>query len=237
MKGAREPQAQDVMSTSVATIGAGATVREAARLMAERRVSALPVIDERGRVAGIVSEGDLVRRSELGAAASGSWWLRALTEDTARDYQKSHGTSVRDVMTSPALSVRRATPLPQVARLMEKHRIKRLPVIERGRLVGIVSRADLVRRLATAAAARARESSAGRTLRLRVLDEIGEAAGEVLHFNVTVQEGTVHLWGGAASAAQQKALRAAAKAAKGVRRVEDHTFVVPPRLTGALRAG
>jgi CBS domain-containing protein len=146
-------QAQDVMTTWVATVGDGATVREAAKLMAERRVSALPVLDEKDRLVGIVSEGDLVRRSELGTTdAEGSWWLRVLAENTARDYVKAHATAVRDVMTSPVVSVRRSTPLREVARLLEKHRIKRVPVLQGGRLVGVVSRADLVRRLAAAPA-------------------------------------------------------------------------------------
>jgi CBS domain-containing protein len=153
-------QARDVMTTRVAAIGADATVREAARLMVERRVSALPVLGDQGRVAGIVSEGDLVRRSELGTgAATGSWWLRVLAEDTARDYVKTHGVAVREVMTRPVVSVRRSTPLREIVRLLEKHRIKRVPVLEAGRLVGIVSRADLVRRLAAAPAPRVRRSA------------------------------------------------------------------------------
>src|SRR3970040_584576 len=97
-------QAQDVMTTVVATIPADATVQEAAKLMLERRISALPVMDGKDRVIGVVSEGDLVRRSELGTDAARSWWLRAFAEDAAADYLKTHGASVRDVMTNPARS-------------------------------------------------------------------------------------------------------------------------------------
>lgn len=140
--------AQEVMTTSVATIGAGATVREAARLMLERRVSALPVTDEKKRVVGIVSEGDLVRRRELDTETEGSWWLLALAQGAAREYRKTHGTTVRDVMTRPVIGVRPSASLRQIARLLEKHGIKRVPVLDAGRLVGIVSRADLVRELA-----------------------------------------------------------------------------------------
>jgi CBS domain-containing protein len=141
-------QAQDVMTTWVATIGAGATVREAARLMAERKVSALPVLDDEDRMIGIVSEGDLVRRAELGTETAGSWWLVALAKDAAADYRRTHGVTVSDVMTHPVLSVAPTASLREVAQLMEKHRIKRLPVLDAGRLAGIVSRADLVRSLA-----------------------------------------------------------------------------------------
>jgi CBS domain-containing protein len=140
--------AQDVMTTWVATIGENATVREAAKLMAERKVSALPVLDAEDRIIGIVSEGDLVRRAELGTETAGSWWLVALAKDAAADYRKTHGRTMHDVMTHPVVSVRPTTPLREVAELMEKHRIKRVPVLDAGRLVGIVSRADLVRSLA-----------------------------------------------------------------------------------------
>jgi CBS domain-containing protein len=141
-------QAKDVMTGSVATIGTGATVREAAKLMLERGVSALPVVDGDGIVAGIVSEGDLVRRTELGTETAGSWWLVPLAEGAARDYRKSHASTVRDVMTRPVIWVRPSLPLAKIAKLMHERRIKRVPVLDAGRLVGIVSRADLVRQLA-----------------------------------------------------------------------------------------
>lgn len=141
-------QAQDVMTKQVAAIGAGASVREAARLMLERGVSALPVLNDKARVIGIVSEGDLVRRRELDTETEGSWWLLALAQGAARDYLKTHGATVRDVMTRPVIGVRPSASLKQVARLLQKHDIKRVPVLVEGRVVGIVSRADLVRQLA-----------------------------------------------------------------------------------------
>jgi CBS domain-containing protein len=141
-------QAQEVMTTKVATIGAGASVREAARVMLERGVSALPVLNDKERVVGIVSEGDLVRRRELDTETEGSWWLVALAQGAARDYLKTHGTTVRDVMTRPVIGVRPSASLKQVAKLLQKHGIKRVPVLVEGRVVGIVSRADLVRQLA-----------------------------------------------------------------------------------------
>jgi len=141
-------QAQDVMTTRVATIGAGASVREAARLMHERGVSALPVLNDKARVIGMVSEGDLVRRRELDTETEGSWWLVALAQGAARDYLTTHGTTVRDVMTRPVIGVRPSASLKQIARLLHRRGIKRVPVLDAGRLVGIVSRADLVRQLA-----------------------------------------------------------------------------------------
>ena len=228
-------QAQDVMTTVVATVPADASVREAAKVMLERGVSALPVMDTKDRVVGIVSEGDLLRRPELGTYAARSWWLQVFAEDAARDYLKTHGTRVREVMTSPAVSVRRKTPLNEIARLLEKRRIKRVPVLEAGRLVGIVSRADLVRRLATASAAPVRLAPSDRALRKQVLEQVSQSGVQAIYVNVIVERGTVHLWGGVSTAAEQKALRIAARAV-GARRVEDHTFVMPPRLVGALGA-
>lgn len=229
-------QAQDVMTTKVTTIEAGATVREAARRMLERRVSALPVVDDRGRVIGVVSEGDLVRRAELGTESARSWWLRMFAEDGARDYIRTHGAAVADVMTQPAIGVRRATPLHEVARLMEKHRVKRLLVLEAGRLVGIVSRADLVRRIATAPAKASRRMRGDRALRKAVLEEIKRARVDATYANVTVESGTVHLWGGLRTEVEQKALRAAARVAAGRRKVEDHTVVLPPLVVAGLGA-
>jgi CBS-domain-containing membrane protein len=229
-------QAQDVMSTVVATIPAGATVKEAAKLMLERGVSALPVMDSKDRVIGIVSEGDLVRRTELGTDSARSWWLRAFAEDSARDYLKTHGASVGEVMTSPPVTVRRSTPLHEIARLLEKHRIKRVPVLEAGRLVGIVSRADLVRRLAAAPARPATPArrASDRALRREVLKQVRQSGIDLLYVNVTVEHAVVHLWGGARSRLEQKALRLAAKEVDGVRQVEDHTSVIPLRVAAAL---
>ncbi len=208
-------QARDVMTTWVTTIGQDATVKEAAKLMLERGVSALPVLDEKERLAGIISEGDLVRRAELGTGQARSWWLRlfaATSESAAADFVKTHG-----------------------ALLLEKHRIKRVPVVRAGRLVGIVSRADLVRRLATLPAKPARPTD-DRTLRRRMLERLKESGVDATYLNVSVSGRVLHLWGGVRSEAERQALRVAAEGVPGLRKVEDHTFVMPVRLQGSLGA-
>ena len=227
-------QAQDVMTTAVATIRPDATVREAAQLMLERRVSALPVVDGKEHLIGIVSEGDLVRRRELGTDVPRSWWLGFFAEDAARDYLKTHGAAVRDVMTSPVVSVRRATPLHEVARLLEKHRIKRVPVLQAGQLAGIVSRADLVRRIATAPERRTARTASDRALRRQVLKALQRSGSDLAYVNITVEHGVVHLWGAVRSNHERKALSVAAKAVGGVRKVQDHTSVMPLRVAVAL---
>ena len=229
-------QAQDLMTTVVATIPADATVQEAAKLMLERRISALPVMDEKDRVVGVISEGDLMRRAELGTDDVRSWWLRALAENAARDFIRTHGTAVRDVMSAPVVSVRPTAPLQDIARLFEKHRIKRVPVLKAGRLVGIVSRADLVRRLATLPVRDARRAVDDRVLRRQVQEKVGKSGVDAVYVNITVDGGTAHLWGGVGSDVEKKALRVAAKSVTGVRKVEDHTYVMPPRIRAALGA-
>jgi CBS domain-containing protein len=217
------------MTTVVATIPAAATVRDAARLMLERGVSALPVMDRKNRVVGIVSEGDLVRRAEIGTDAPRAWWLGLFAERAARDYLKAHGALVRDVMTSPVVSARHTTPLAEIAHLLEKHRIKRVPVLEAGRLVGIVSRVDLVRQLVTSRAASrvTARTAKDRALRREVLENLERSGADLRYVNATVEHGVVHLWGSLPSRSQQKALRLAAKSIDGVRKVEDHTAVMP----------
>lgn len=230
-------QARDVMTTSVATIGLDGTIREAAKLMLERRVSALPVLDQKDRLVGIISEGDLVRRAELGTDQARSWWLRLLAingENAAADYVKTHGTRVRDVMTSTVISVTEATPLEKIALLLEKHRIKRVPVIRTGKPVGIVSRADLVRELAITPPVKRPSSSDDRSLRRSALKRLRECGADTIYVNVSVSSGTLHLWGGVRSEGEHQALRVAAEGVPGLRKVEDHTFVMPQHVLGAL---
>jgi CBS domain-containing protein len=223
-------QAQDVMTTAVITIAASATVKEAAKRMLQRRISALPVVGVNDRVIGMVSEGDLMRRVEIGTDAPRSWWLRLLGEDAARDYMRMHGRYVRDVMASPVVSVRRKTPLKEVAQLLEKHQIKRVPVLEGARLIGIVSRADLVRRFATAPERPAARTSSDRALRGFVLERVARSRVDATYVNITVEHRTVHLWGSMRSNGERRVLRVAAESVEGVRKVEDHTKVMPMRV-------
>ena len=230
-------QARDVMTTSVATIRQDATVREAAKLMIGRGVSALPVLDQKGQLVGIISEGDLVRRAELGTDQARSWWLRLMSgEGAAADYVKTHSTRVRDVMTRSVISVTEATTIEKIALLLEKHRIKRVSVIRSGQPVGIVSRADLVRQLAIAPTAKRLSLNDDRSLRRRVLKRLRESGVDDTYVNASVSGGTLHLWGGVRSGAQRQALRVAAEGVPGLRKIEDHTCVMPQRLQGWLGA-
>ena len=143
-------RATDVMTTGVITVDENATVPEAAKLMATHGISAVPVVDKNDRVIGMVSEGDLLHRAETGTERRRSWWLEMMssTNRLASEYITSHSGKVKDVMTRDVLSVTEDTPVPDIAVLLETNRIKRVPVLRDGKLVGIVSRANLVRTLA-----------------------------------------------------------------------------------------
>lgn len=148
--------AKDIMSTRVASIAPDMSVRLAAKLMLKRKVSALLVLDSKRRPIGVLSEGDLVHRIELDTRKKGSWWLNLLTpdRDLARDYARAHGRKVADAMSRQVVTITPDTKLPAIVALLDKHRIKRVPVVgEGGRVVGVVSRADVLGAFAKAALA------------------------------------------------------------------------------------
>jgi CBS domain-containing protein len=223
-------RATDVMTSEVVTVDENASVQTAAKLMAERGISALPVVDRHNRVIGIVSEGDLMHRAETGTERRRAWWLDMLssTNRLAADYIKSHGGKVKDVMTRDVVSVTDATPVADIAAVLETNRIKRVPVLRDGRLVGIVSRANLVRALAMTISERPSGAEADdRTIRDRLLAEFrAQRWAEVAPENVMVKDGVVHLWSSYLSEEERRALIVAAEGIPGVRLVEDHMRAV-----------
>src|SRR5271169_7036037 len=219
-------RASDVMTSEVISVDENATVPAVARLLAERGISAVPVVDKDDRVIGMVSEGDLLHRSETGTEKCRSWWLEmmASTNQLAGDYIKSHSANVKDVMTRDVISVSDTTPLADIAILLEANRIKRVPVVRDGKLVGIVSRANLVRALAmTVNEPPSSVALDDRTIRDELLAELkAQKWAEVSPANVTVKDGVVHLWSSYLSEQEKRALVVAAENTAGVRRVEDH---------------
>lgn len=219
-------RAVEVMTTKVITVGENASVAEVAKILAERGISAVPVVDKENRVIGMVSEGDLLHRTETGTEKRRSWWLEmmASTNQLAGDYIKSHSANVNDVMTRDVISVSDTTPLADIAILLEANRIKRVPVVRDGKLVGIVSRANLVRALAmTVNEPPSSVELDDRTIRDRLLAELkAQKWAEVSPANVTVKNGVVHLWSSYLSELEKRALVVAAENTPGVRRVEDH---------------
>ena len=215
---------RDVMVTPVITVTPSTTVKEVAGLFLEKRISAAPVVDSQEKLVGIVSEGDLLHRVEAGTERHHSWWLEAfIGNDTlAAEYVKAHGLRVSDVMTSRVVTASPQTPLHEVATLMEKNAIKRVPVLENGQLVGIVSRANLIQAVATARKMLDIPLS-DTTIRENVLSHLKKQPWtHTTMLNVTVNAGVVDLWGVAESAAERKAIKVAAESTLGVSAVNDH---------------
>jgi CBS domain-containing protein len=226
-------QAKDIMTTDVVTAGPEDEVAEVARLMLERYVSAIPVVNGKLRVLGIVSEGDLIRRAECGAEDRRSWWLALLADRTA-EFVRAYGTRAEDLMTRDVITVAEEATLAEIARVLETHRIKRVPVVRDGRLVGIVSRADVLRGLATLRSAHAEKPSGeDRQIRDQVLALLKERSDASTRFvSVIVVGGTVYLWGTADSEQDRAAIRVAAENVAGVKAVHDFLGCLPEVLKG-----
>ncbi|MFV2035842.1 MAG: CBS domain-containing protein, partial [Halocynthiibacter sp.] len=139
-------QAHDIMTKNVVTATPDTSVDQVAALMIEHDISAVPIVDENGAIAGLISEGDLMRRVEGAAQQPKSWWLSffAGSEKTATDFIVQRGRHARDIMTRDVETVAPDQPVGEIARLLERKRIKRVPVVENGVLVGLVSRANLL---------------------------------------------------------------------------------------------
>lgn len=223
-------RAKDVMTTDVISVAPEASVTDAAQLMLDRRISGVPVVDDADRLVGIVTEGDLMRRAEL-VTERRPWWqaLAASPEEQARTYVKAHGLTVRDVMTREVATLDEEEPLDRVAMLLEERGIKRAPVVRDGRIVGIVSRANLLQGLVAGTAGVAGPSD--QAIRSAILARVRDEAGvrDPL-LSVTVAGGAVHLWGNVASEAERDAVRVAAETTEGVREVHDHLRLIPPTL-------
>jgi len=224
-------RATDVMSSPVVAASAQITVQHVARMMINHRISGIPIVDGDQKLIGIITEGDLLRRVETGTERQRSRWSEWFRPNSrlAADYVKSHARQVADIMTRDVVTVDKFATLDEIAELMEKHGIKRVPVVHDGKLVGIVSRADLLKILASAAAVSNEDSD--RSIRSRLLTELREQkwATHLNEADIVVSTGVVHLWGVVGSEGERNALRIAAENTPGVRAVEDHTILGPLR--------
>ncbi len=225
-------KAQNLMTRKVHTADLTTPVRKLVDLMVSYKISAVPVVDAQRRVLGIVSEGDLLRRAEIGTERRRAWWSRLINDprDDARDYVKNRGSKARDVMTRPVISVSATTAAADIADLMEKWRIKRVPVVRAGKLVGIVSRRDLMRAIGAAHPADTKASLNDKALRESLRKQIAkEDWVDSALVNFIVEKGRVEIFGVAPSLAQADAVRIMAEGIKGVRSVKNNLSVVARR--------
>jgi CBS domain-containing protein len=216
--------AADIMTPDVISAGPETPIDELIRLMLDHRISALPIVAQ-GQIVGIVSEGDLLRRAETDTAPPRSRWLELVTSDSrlAADYTRTHGRKAAEVMTRDVVTVADTTPIADVAQLLEAKHIKRVPVTRDGKLVGIVSRRNLLQALATSLKATPVARS-DRMIRDAFYAELRRQSWSVGPgwINAVVSEGVVHLWGIAPDEQRRQALVVVAENIAGVRAVEDH---------------
>jgi len=223
------------MTTNVITVGPDMSVRDLAAMLSERGISGAPVVDSSGRMVGIVSEGDLLHRAELGTEKHSerrhSWWLEHYASGLAQDYVKSHGRAVRDIMTRNVTTVTEDTSLADIAMELETKRLKRVPVMRDGKIVGIISRSNLVRALgATLANPAAGAGEDDRTIRAALLTELAQQqwATRLWQQDIIVSNGIVHLWFGSDEPEERRrAVRVATENISGVRGVDEHIVPVP----------
>lgn len=223
-------KASDVMTRNVITVERETSVADAIRLMLDNSVSGLPVLDD-GKVVGILTEGDLLRRSETGTEKQRPRWLEILMGPgrMAGEYVRTHGRKVEAIMTTDVISVAGDTALDEVVGLMERHRIKRVPVLEGDVLVGVVSRLDLLRALLRAIEAQHSEQHGDDDIREQILAELANAAWVPRDgLSISVKDGVVDLNGVILEEKERQALRVVAENVPGVRAVEDHLVWIEP---------
>jgi CBS domain-containing protein len=223
----------DVMTRKVLSVSPDETVEHAANLMLRYGISGLFVVDEKGTLAGVVTEGDLLRRDEIGTQRHRPWWLRVLVSpgQQALDFTRAHGKRVSDVMTAEVICVAVDATLEDVVETMEKQRIKRVAVTDNGRMVGVVARSDLLRALLS----REREKHApatqedDRTIRTAILAGLeAQSWAPMTTLNVTVAGGVVDVWGTITNPDERRAICVIAENVPGVKEVHDHLVFVEP---------
>jgi len=219
-------RALDIMTSTVVTATPEMTIHDAAKRFVDHHISGMPVVDANGLLVGIVSQGDLLHRVENGTGhGKRRWWLELLSSsprEQAARYVKEHGHFVRDVMCEKVISIPDDMPLQQIADLMERRHLKRVPVLKSGRVVGIVSRSNLIRALASVEPIVDSGLHDDASLRDAIVQEMHGQHWGLAKQGVVVKDGVAHLWGVIESEEEMHAIRIAAEGVPGIQRVENH---------------
>lgn len=217
-------RAKDIMTRIVATVGPDHSIGHVVQIMLDHGVSGLPVVGDDARLVGIITEGDLLYRAEIGGSTRPAIDEPISREQRARTYVKSHSWRVADVMTADVVTIEEETPISRIAALMEEHSIKRLPVVRDGNLVGIVSRSNLLRAIVMT---KPDNTAAGDDAICRsILARLKERTGlEDARLSVSVSSGIAHLWGTIGSEGERDAARVVAEGVRGVAGVVNHLHI------------
>ena len=226
---------REFMTQGVVTVRPDTAVHAIAALMVEKRISGVPVVDDGGRVIGIVSQGDLLHRAEVGTERRHKWWLRVFADPNtlAREFSKAHGLTAKDVMSKTVVAIGPDAEFREAADAMDKHGVKRLPVLDDGRLIGLFTRYDLVRALTKVdgqkSTRRLDDQAVYKDLNERIHNQ-SWLSGTLI--NVAVDNGVVQFTGFVHSTDQRHALRVLAEETDGVVRVEDQLKLGMPTQGG-----
>jgi CBS domain-containing protein len=222
-------QVRDVMTRRVISVAADDTVFNAAQTMLQNAISGLPVTDTADNLVGVVTEGDFLRRAELGTQRRRPRWLQFLVGPgrLADDYVRASGRKVQEVMTEDPCTIAEDDSLENAVDLMERRRIKRLPVLRDGKMVGIISRANLVHALVSLARDTPPPAGGDSAIRDAILATLGQK-GWALGIEAVVKDGVVELWGTVMDDRERRACVVACENVAGVRRVHDHLVCVEP---------
>lgn len=223
-------RAHQIMTRQVVTIRPEATIVEAAGTMLQKHISGLPVVDAAGKLVGIVSEGDFIRRSEIGTQRKRGGFLKFLLGPgtSAAEFVQAQGRKVGDVMTREPLTVTEDTPLEEIVQLMEKNHVKRLPVMRGAEIVGIVSRANLLQAVADLARAVPDPTADDDHIRNRIYAALEKNDWMPFGLTITVRDGIVHISGVITEERARKATIVAAENVPGVKEVHDHLCWIEP---------
>ncbi|WP_027551003.1 CBS domain-containing protein [Bradyrhizobium sp. Cp5.3] len=217
-------RAHQIMTRPVISVTPETSIVEAANIMLQRHVSGLTVVDDAGKLMGIVSEGDFIRRSEIGTGRKRRGLLRFILGpgNSASDFVQEHGRKISEVMTTSPVTITEDTALAEIADLMERHNVKRLPVVRGDELVGIVSRANLLQAVASLAREVPDPTADDDHIRSRIIATMEKYDWCPFGLNVIVRDGIVHLSGVITEERARKAAIVAAENVEGVKKVHDH---------------
>jgi CBS domain-containing protein len=217
-------RAHQIMTKSVISVTPDTSIVEAANIMLRRHVSGLPVIDAAGKLLGIVSEGDFIRRSEIGTQRERGRWLKFLLGPgkSAGDFVHEHGRKVSEIMVSPPLTITEDAALSEIVDIMERNNVKRLPVMRDGKVVGVVSRANLLHAVASLAREVPDPTADDDHIRSRIIAAMEKYDWCPFGLNVIVRDGLVHLSGVISDESARQAAIVVAENTEGVKKVHDH---------------